>query len=248
MSQGYAIRSKGKNDPPEILIYEDIGEGWFSDGITAKQFAEDLKALGDVPAIDVRINSYGGNVSDGVAMYNALVRNGAKIKTYIDGMAASVASVIAMAGQEIVIAENAWMMIHDAWGIAIGNANELRRQADLMDSTSKTIAEVYVARTKQPLSKVRDLMADETWMDAAQALDLGFATSMTENLRIAASGKPKQLYQFRHLPAELGGEKEAANDEDAEQAALRLRVSQAAMRMQRARLLSVRAADQPGPR
>jgi ATP-dependent protease ClpP protease subunit len=242
MGQGYSIRSKGSKDAPEILIYEDIGQGWFSDdGVTAKQFATDLKALGKVPAIDVRINSYGGAVNDGNAIYNRLIENGAKITTYIDGVAASIASVIAMAGEEIVIAENAWMMIHDAWGVAIGNARELRRQADLMDSMSATAADVYSARTRQPRDKVLSMMGETTWMSAAEAIDLGFATRMTENLRIAAIAKPSAIFStvFRHLPEALGGDAPARSSAmDDEERAIRSRVSEAATRMQRARLLT----------
>jgi ATP-dependent protease ClpP protease subunit len=239
MGQGYSIRSKGSKEAPEILIYEDIGEGWFGEGITSKAFALDLKALGNVPAIDVRINSYGGSVNDGLAMYNALVRHGAKITTYIDGVAASIASVIAMAGTEIVIAENAWVMIHDAWGIAMGNASELRRQADLMDSMSNATADIYVARTKQTREKVRSMMTEETWLSSADAIDLGFATSMAENLRIAASAKPRAIYAFRHLPEALGGDAPARSSAmDDEERAIRSRVSEAATRMQRARLLT----------
>jgi ATP-dependent Clp protease protease subunit len=234
MGQGYTIRNKAAK-AAEILIYEDIGEGFFASGVTAAQFVKDLKALGQVDTIDVRINSYGGNVADGTAIYNALVRHGAKIVAHIDGMAASIASVIAMAGSEIRMAENAWIMVHDAWGMAIGNAADLRQQADLMDSQSKVIADVYAARTGQPLAKVRDLMAAETWMSADEAIKLGFANSMTENMRIAAYGAPAAQYNFRHLPSVLGGS--AANDgvvPSAESATLRQR---SVMIAQRARLL-----------
>ena len=107
MALGYRISAKGA-DRAEILIYEDVGEGWFG-GVSAKQFADDLKALGAVSTIDVRINSYGGDVFEGFAMYRQLVEHKARIVVHVDGVAASIASVIAMAGNEIEIAPLAFM-------------------------------------------------------------------------------------------------------------------------------------------
>jgi ATP-dependent Clp protease protease subunit len=156
------------------------------------------------------------------------------VVSYIDGVAASVASVIAMAGDEIIIAENAWMMIHDAWGLAMGNAADLRRQADLMDSQSAVMADLYAARTKYPKDKVRQMMTDETWMSSADAIKYGFASSISENMRVAAHAKAGAMYGFRHLPSMLGG-KASTEPDDAEKA-LRARASQRAQRVQQARL------------
>lgn len=200
MGAGFAIRARA-NKTAEILIYEDVGAGWFG-GVSAKQFADDLKELGDVTQIDVRINSYGGDVFDGLAMYNQLVQHKARITTHVDGVAASIASVIAMAGDEIHIAESGWLMIHDAWGMAIGNAADLRRQADLMDSVSEQLAGVYVARSGQPAEQVRAWMAEETWFNAGEAIDNKFATAMSENLRVAAHAAFDRS-RFRNAPAAL---------------------------------------------
>jgi ATP-dependent Clp protease protease subunit len=112
------------------------------------KFADDLKALGNVKTIDLRINSEGGSVFDGKAMYTQLVEHKAKVITHIDGLAASAASFIAMAGDEIEIAEGGFVMIHNAWLFAMGDARELRRTADLLDTVNGTIIDVYVARTK----------------------------------------------------------------------------------------------------
>lgn len=201
MGAGFAVKAKA-NQSAEILIYEDVGAGWFG-GVTAKQFTDELKALGDVKSIDVRINSYGGDVFEGLAIYRQLVGHAAKVTTHIDGVAASIASVIAMAGEEIRIAEAGWLMVHDAWGGCFGNAAEMRRQADLLDSVTAQLAGVYEARTQQPMDKLRKWMADETWMNAADALDNGFATSVSENLRMAAYGGSLDRFNFRHLPAGL---------------------------------------------
>src|SRR6478609_6695251 len=118
MGAGYSIKAKGTT-AGEIYIYEDVGDSWFG-GVTAKQFAADLKELGPVQTLDVRINSGGGDVFDGLAIYRQLVDHPAKVVSHIDGFAASIASIIAMAGDEIRISEAGFVMIHDAWGVAVG--------------------------------------------------------------------------------------------------------------------------------
>ena len=112
MGAGFSVKAKA-GDEAEILIYEDVGEGWFG-GVTAKQFADELKALGSVKTINLRLNSAGGDVFDGLAIYRRLVDHPAKIVSHIDGLAASIASVIAMAGDEIRISESGFLMIHNA--------------------------------------------------------------------------------------------------------------------------------------
>lgn len=209
MGAGIVFKAKSKT-AAEILIYEDVGEGWFG-GISAKAFAEQLKALGSVDTIDVRINSYGGDVFDGLAIYNQLVQHRATITTHIDGVAASIASVIAMAGKDIRIAESGWLMIHDAWGMGVGNAAVMRDLADRLDAVSNQLAGVYAARSGRPVDEIRGWMAEERWFSAADALDSGLATSMAENLRMAASGAPAR-FGFRHVPAALAGTPAARPD------------------------------------
>lgn len=202
MGNGFSIKAKGKSEA-EILIYEDIGDSWFG-GVTAKQFSEDLKAVGAVDTIHVRINSAGGDVFTGLAIYRNLVEHKARVIVHIDGFAASIASVIAMAGDEIEISEAAFLMIHDAWAVAIGNADDMRTMAGLLDTTSNSIRDVYCARTGLSASAVDDLMDAETWMTAAEAVEKGFATRMAENLRIAAHVDPDK-FKFRNTPAALLG-------------------------------------------
>jgi len=201
MGAGFSIRAKA-NQSAEILIYEDVGEGWFG-GISAKAFAKELKSLGTVKTIDVRINSYGGDVFEGLAMYQQLIAHPAVVTTHVDGVAASIASIIAMAGKEIRIAEAGWMMIHDAWGMAVGSAPEMRRQADLLDSVTAQLAGVYSARIGMKQEDVRALMADETWLSASDAIAKGFATAMAENVRMAASAAPPDRFKFRRAPVAL---------------------------------------------
>ena len=190
--KGYQI--KAKTSSAEILIYEEIGDGWMG-GISAKQFAEDVKGLKNVSDINVRINSEGGSVFDGHAIYNTLKNHKARVTVDIDGLAASIASIIAMAGDEIRMAENAFMMIHDPWMVAAGTAGELRSQADVMDKVQEKLVNTYVKRTNGDAEQISAWMADETWMNAEEALERGFVDSITEETRMAACVKHKDRYK-----------------------------------------------------
>jgi ATP-dependent Clp protease protease subunit len=200
MGAGYSMKAKSKG-AAEIYVYEDVGESWFG-GVTAKQFAADLKALGAVETIDVRINSGGGDVFDGLAIYRQLVEHQARVVAHVDGLAASIASVIAMAGDEIRISESGFMMIHDAWGIEIGDAAAMRKMADMLETTSSAITDVYAARTRAERTQLRTWMEAETWFTGAEAVDAGLADVMDENLRVAAH-LDLSKHKFRHAPAAL---------------------------------------------
>ena len=201
MGAGYSIKARAGE--AEVYIYEDVGEGWFG-GVSAKQFATDLKALGSVDTINVHINSAGGDVFDGLAIYRQLVDHKAKVVAHIDGLAASIASVIAMAGDEIRITEAGFMMIHNAWGVSIGEAVEMRRMADRLETVSGAIADVYVARTNAEANAVRQWMDAETWFGGAEAVKEGFANTVVENLRVAARFDPVR-HTFRNMPNALSG-------------------------------------------
>lgn len=166
----------------EILIYEEIGE-W---GITAKHIADKLKEIGAVKDITVRVNSPGGNVFDGCTIYNLLQQSDAKVTVVIDGLCASIASVIAMAGDEVIMAENALMMIHDPWSFAVGTADDFRREADLLDKVKTSLLATYEKRTGMNRDEVAALMTDETWLDSDEAITFGFADSTTDAKLVAA--------------------------------------------------------------
>ncbi|MBX3579903.1 MAG: Clp protease ClpP [Rhizobiaceae bacterium] len=192
---------KTASDRGEILLYGLIGQDWFGDGNTSKGFANDLKALGDVKTIDLRIDSEGGDVFTGKAIYSLLNEHKAEVIVHVDGLAASAASFIAMVGNTIEMAEGAFMMIHDCWSFAIGNAAEMRKTADLLDKVNDTIIEVYVARTGSKDADIRQWMADETWMTAKECVKRGFADKVNENLKVAAAIRDPSL--FKNLPAAL---------------------------------------------
>jgi ATP-dependent Clp protease protease subunit len=197
---GYRMLARG-SDHAEIYLYGVIGGDWGGTGVTAEQFAKDLKAVGNVKKIDLRINSEGGSVFEGKAMYSLLNRHTAKITTHIDGLAASAASFIAMAGDEIHIAEGGFVMVHNAWMGCFGDAREMRKAADLLDTVNGTIIDVYAKRTGRSRSEIVQMMDDETWMTADEAVKNGFATKMVGSLKVAASvANPDR---FKNMPAAL---------------------------------------------
>ena len=188
-------------DRGEIWLYGDIGSDFFGDGVSAKQFADDLRKLGAVNTIDLRINSDGGTVTDARAMYNLLIEHKAKVVTHIDGIAASAASFVAMAGNEIAIAEGGFVMIHDAMGVTFGGAEDHRRMADVLDNVNQTIVDTYAARTKKDAKTIKDWMAAETWFNGKEAVANGFADRIVENMKIAASLSHERM--FKKIPLAL---------------------------------------------
>ena len=161
----------------ELLIYDYI-DPW---GVTAQGVVAELAALERTASIRVRFNSGGGDLFDGVAIYNALAAHPGKVISQIDGLAASAASLVALAGDEVEIATNAFLMIHHPWTFAIGNAEDLRAEADLLDKLSHgALVSVYVAFTGQSEEQVRTWMAEETWFNADEALEHGFATKVVD--------------------------------------------------------------------
>ena len=180
----YAIRQRtalasaamGAQAASEILIYGDIGQSWWEDTVSATQFVKDIAAI-DATHITVRINSIGGSVPDGIAIYNAIKRHAATVTTVVDGMALSIASLIAMAGDTVQVAENAVFMVHAPWTYAGGNAVALREQADMLDTWAAAMATSYAAKTGKPQADMLALLTDgkDHWYTAAEAVEMGFA-------------------------------------------------------------------------
>lgn len=163
---------------PEILIYSDIGpEEW--GGVSAKGIKSQLDAMKDAAEITVRINSPGGDVFDGFAIYNLLAEHPANIHVKVDGMAASAASLIAMAGDTIEMASNALMMIHNPWTMAVGDSVNMRKTADLLDQIKGSIVTTYKNKVTLEEADIEALMDAETWFDAQGAMDAGLATAIT---------------------------------------------------------------------
>jgi ATP-dependent Clp endopeptidase proteolytic subunit ClpP len=180
----------------EIVIYDEIG----AFGIPAKAFLDELKALGSVAELTVRINSPGGSVFDGVAIYNALKRHDAAITVWIDGIAASIASMIAMAGDEVVMPENAMLMLHDPSGLVMGTASDMRAMAEALDRMKAGMVAAYREKSGRDDAEIETLMQAETWLSAQEAVALGLADRVEQPVRMAAHF---DLSRFRNAPPQL---------------------------------------------
>lgn len=201
------------NQNATINIYGDITSWeWFDTDVSAATLSKQLEALGDVDTIDVYINSYGGEVAEGLAIYNALRRHKAKITTYCDGFACSIASVIFMAGDERVMNEASLLMIHNAWTWASGNADELRKQAEDLDKITQASVEAYKAHSSLTEDEIKALMDAETWILPSEAAEYGFVTRIdkTEN------GNAKQN-AFKQLFEIIKGHQNAVINEEIEE-------------------------------
>lgn len=192
------IRFIARGKTGEIWLYDQVGDGYFG-GMSAKTFVKELTALGKVDTVNLHINSPGGNVFDGIAIYNALKSHPARVVVDVDGVAASIASVIAMAGNEIRIADNAMMMIHDPYTVSVGNAAELRKSADLLEQVGGVIVDTYAKRTGKAPADIAAMMAEETWFTAQDAVEHGFADQHTTELRVAACAN-FDFSAFRRTP------------------------------------------------
>lgn len=192
----YSIKAKA-NDTAEISIYDEIG-GW---GVSAQQFSKDFKALGNnLKQINLHIHSPGGDVFDGIAIYNLLKNHPANKTVTIDGLAASMASVIAMAGNEIIMPENAMMMIHKPWGIQGGDAEDMRKYADLLDKVEDTLIPAYAAKTGKSAEELAEMLAAETWLNGKECVEHGFADKLAEPVKAMAQLQSKRLGDFQHMP------------------------------------------------
>ncbi|MFE1816943.1 ClpP-like prohead protease/major capsid protein fusion protein [Metapseudomonas otitidis] len=194
----YSIRAAARG-VAEVLLYDEIG-AW---GITAKQFAKDLKALGDLQRIDLRVHSPGGDVFEGTAIYNLLRHHPARVEGYVDGLAASMATVILMACDTVYIPENAMWMVHKPWGITGGDADDMRRYIDLLDKIEDTMVMAYAAKTGKSAEDIKALLTEETWMTGREAVEAGFADQLTEPLAAAAQLNSKRMQEFAHMPEAL---------------------------------------------
>ena len=193
MKSWFTARAAQSDGEAEIVIYDEIGMF----GITAKDFHSELRGLGAVSHINLRINSPGGSVFDGLAIYNMLARHKATVTVTVDGIAASIASVIAMAGDAVVMPENSMMMIHDPSGIVVGTSKEMRDLADALDKIKGSLIGAYAAKSSMGREAIARLMADETWLTAEEAVEMGFADSVSEPMKMAASF---DLTKFKNAP------------------------------------------------
>lgn len=207
MASWYAIRARGTG--AEVAIYDEIG----AYGVSAKGFLAELGALPEGTPVDLRLNSPGGSVFDAVAIHNAIKRHEGTVTVWIDGIAASAASYIAMAGDEIVMPENAFLMIHDPAGLVMGTADDMRAMAEALDKVKGSLVSGYAAKSGRTPEEISTLMAAETWFDAADAVAQGLADRLVEPVRIAATF---DIDRFRNAPPALVEAIEAEPEPDNE--------------------------------
>jgi ATP-dependent Clp endopeptidase proteolytic subunit ClpP len=191
-------------------MFDFIGEDWLGDGITAKWVARQLAINPDETEIVVRLNSPGGDVFEGTTIYNLLRAHEASVRVEIHGYAASMASVIALAGDEVIAAESAMMMVHNPWGITIGDAADHRERAEFLEKIKMTMAKIYASRSGVDAEKAIELMDAETWMDADEMVALGFAdrkvSSFSETKEQSEKARVREvamLKMFARVPPQL---------------------------------------------
>ncbi|HDX0789759.1 head maturation protease, ClpP-related [Stenotrophomonas maltophilia] len=209
------VRAAG-NDANSISIYDSIGEDWEGTGVTAKRISAALRAIGDKDVV-VNINSPGGDFFEGVAIYNLLREHQGRVTVQVMGLAASAASVIAMAGDEILMGDGSFLMIHNAWAVAIGNRHDMADAAKLLEPFDTAMAKVYAARSGVTEAEAARMMDEETWIGAAQAVEDGFADGLLDGAAATkdakqASGGRKALALVEAAMAKAGHSRSMRRD------------------------------------
>ena len=176
----YNIQNKA-GETADIYIFDEIG----TYGVTAQDFISEIKGLKDMP-INLRINSLGGDVFDGMAMYNVIKRRESKTTVYIEGIAASIATIIALGADEVIMAENSLFMIHNAWGGTSGEAKDMRKTAETLDKITSELTDIYVKKTGLSYDALAEMMDEESWLNAQEAFDLGFIDTISDSIKVAA--------------------------------------------------------------
>lgn len=200
MSKYYSLYQSGKE--ANINIYGDISSDSIGEGsISSSSLANELEQLDkNINTINVYINSYGGEVAEGIAIYNQLKRHPAKINTYCDSFACSIASVIFMAGDKRIMYDNALLMIHNAWTCISGNSSDFRKAADDLDKISKASVNIYLSKINISREDLERMMDEETWITSEEALSMGFATQILKDntTKACASAKKSVLEAIKN--------------------------------------------------
>lgn len=196
-------------DVAELYIYGDITSSkWFEEDVTAKGIVEEINSI-SANVINVYISSYGGEVQAGLAIYNALKRHKAKVRTYCDGFACSIASVIFMAGDERIMNDSSLLMIHNAWSFAEGNAKELKKIAEDLEKITQASVSAYKAHSNLTEEEIVEMMDNETWILPEEAVEYGFATAVEKTKQKNASQNARQrLFDIVKMAQQAEGEEE----------------------------------------
>lgn len=191
------------SDDNTISVFDVIGQDyWTGEGVTAKRIAEALRSM-DGKDVTVNVNSPGGDMFEGLAIYNLLREHKGEVTVRVLGVAASAASIIAMAGDRIEIARAGFLMIHNCWVMAVGNRHDFRDVADTMEPFDRAMADIYAARTGDEIEVIQSLMDAETWIGGAEAVEKGFADSLLPSDEIAQSEEKTSAAAVRRMEAAL---------------------------------------------
>lgn len=199
----WEVKNAANKDLGELYVYGSIvSSKWEEDEVTAGDIKKALDALGPIKTLDIYVNSPGGSVFVAQAIYSMLNRHTAKKRVFIDGLAASAASFLAMVG-EVFMPRNAMMMVHKPWNIVLGNATDLRKAADRLDKVQESMAEVYLSKVKIPAEELAELLEAETWMTAEDCLKYGFCDQIIADKEVAACVDPEIFAHYQHVPQQL---------------------------------------------
>tara|TARA_R110000851_G_scaffold175196_1_gene321472 strand:- start:57 stop:1055 length:999 start_codon:yes stop_codon:yes gene_type:complete len=189
----YSIKNVTESQMTEVMIYDEIGNF----GVDAKSFISEIKNIPSDKSVLLRINSPGGSVIDGLAIYDAISRMPQKVTSRIEGIAASMASIVALAADEVIMSENSLYMIHNVWGGEVGESDDLRKAADLMDKMGERLINIYVSKTGQSEEQIRSWMDEETWFNSSEAQEAGFINLVEEPIKMAAKFDIKK-YDYKN--------------------------------------------------
>lgn len=205
MNKFWEIKNFIQNESADIYIYNEIS-AWEGEEVTSAQsFRKDLESLGDVKNINVMINSPGGSVGDGLTIASLLQRHKAYVTAYVDGMACSIASVIACAADKLVMGRSSLLMIHNALTFTYGNAKDLRKQADDLDAVTASLRQMYLMKAGDKLTEERviELMDNESWLSAKECVELGLCDEILESNKMVAKISNKFKNMYNNIPKEL---------------------------------------------
>lgn len=199
----------------ELTLYGEISnESWYGDEVTPKEFKAGLDRLGEIETLNIYINSPGGDVFAGQTIYSILKRHKAHKNVYIDGLAASIASVIAMAGSTIFMPKNSMMMIHNPWTVGMGNASDFRKLAEDLDKIRESLISAYEDRSMLNKEEIIEIMDKETWLTASECEGYGFCDVVEEEKQIAALVDNEVLGRYENTPRDLIESKDRSRNED----------------------------------
>lgn len=219
MRKFWEFKAATEKTAGNLYLYGEISDvSWFEDDVTPAKFQSDLQALGDIKNLNVYINSPGGDVFAGIAIYSMLKRHKAYKTVYIDGIAASAASVLAMSGDKIIMLKGTMQMIHKAWASVVGNRDDHQSIVDVLDRIDEQLADIYSERTGKSKEDIKKWMSDERWMTGEEALADGFADAVEEGKQIAACADAEKYFARYKNPPNLKpaeqSNQEAANEGD----------------------------------